>query len=116
MILRDGALMFKVVLHVAFESALPSQIVDNIRVLRNILSENYKCVCSKHLAPLLCNCSSVLIKLFIERSSLSRDMRMAASPSFTLVFESTNPRDLVDVVDSVLDALKGIGGKYTLVD
>jgi len=43
-------------------------------------------------------------------------MRMAASPSFTLVFESTNPRDLVDVVDSVLDALKGIGGKYTLVD
>lgn len=108
--------MFKVVLHVAFESALPSQIVDNIRVLRNVLSENYKCVCSKHLAPLLCNCSSVLIKLFIERSSLSRDMRMAASPSFTLVFESTDPKDLIDVIDSVLDALKNIGGKYTLVD
>ncbi len=41
---------------------------------------------------------------------------MAASPSFTLVFESTDPKDLIDVIDSVLDALKNIGGKYTLVD
>ncbi|RLG89020.1 MAG: hypothetical protein DRO18_00225 [Thermoprotei archaeon] len=108
--------MFKVVLRVEFELLMPSEIVENIHKVRDVLKDRYGCTCSSHIAPLLCECSSVMVKLFLERRELRTDIRMGVSPSFIVLVEGTSPKSVIEVLDRVVNMLKERGAKVSLIE
>lgn len=107
--------MIKIKLLIESSSMVPSEVIDSIAKLRNELRLS-KCECSEYVPPLLCLCSSVLIKVLFLQSvrNVATGFRSFHGISLLMTIEATEPSTAYKVCDKVSRILRSLGFKVTL--
>ena len=110
---------FSVKLIISPPPELSSKLPQVLRELKKELANLKECRCSGGSYLYVCACHETLLKTLLAQTHEAPVIKgggMPGGPAIEVTLTSSNPHDLVQVLEVVLEALKEHGLPYTFTD